>query len=694
MTSLDRRDFVKAGFLGIAGAGAPEPDMLLDFLAGKLNALAARWDRERSRVRTAAETAERNRFVREKVREMIGPYPRRNALSPVVVRSQERRGYRVENVMYQSRPDFWVTGNLYIPEGQAPFPAIISPCGHYPLARMYPDYQFAYLSLVLSGFVVLAFDPIGQGERRQYWNPQTGEEEAGPTDEHSMPGQVMLLMGENLTHYRIWDGMRGIDYLLTRPEVDKNKIGCAGHSGGGTLTLFISAIDERVQCAVVNEGGTGHRWPMEIQPGSRVGPSDVEQNLFPAALHGADQCDLHQAIAPRPLLALIENYAPRFNRAAEHIRECYGRLGVPEKFATAEATDPHAWTVKLRLATADWFCRWFHGRPGPASEPAFEPEPPASLQCLPNGSLYYSRKGETVFTLLKKKQESLPPREALGDIAALIRFRRPSGPLDVRHLVTTPRKGYQVEKLEFVSEPGICIPAWVFVPERRAAARRTLLFASEAGKQAGGMELGLYEKLALQGHLVVSVDVRGIGETRPPHPPPPSGSAPFRHLFDTDTAMAYMAWYVDESLFGMRVQDVVRSVDYVLSRPDAGRDGLRVIGQGAGALWVLFAAALDARIPSDIAERGLLSYRTLAQTDRYAHGAGIFVRDVLNYLDLPQVAAAVAPRALMFLSPVDAMKRAVPVAAAQEAYRFTTQAYQSANAADRFRIAARADYAD
>ena len=701
MPQLNRRSFVKAGLVGpglglmpgIGRAAAARsyleesPDMLLAYLSGKLNALATRWDEVRGRVKTPAETAARNRFVREKVREMIGGFPPRAPLSAVVVRSQARRGYRIENVMYQSRPDFWVTGNLYIPDGPGPFPAVLSPCGHYSLARMHPEYQFVYLNLVHSGFVVLAYDPIGQGERRQYWDPQTGEAEINdPVYEHSMPGQALLLMGENLTQYRIWDGMRGIDYLLSRPEVDKEKIGCAGHSGGGTLTLFISCVDQRAACSVVNEGGTTHRWPLEIQPGSRVGPSDVEQNIFPAALHGADMCDLHQAIAPRPLLALIENYSPRFDRAAGHIRECYRRLGVPEKFSTGEATDPHAWTVKLRLATTDWFSRWFHGRPGPAREPEFEPEPPQSLYCTPNGSVRYSGQGETIFTLLRKKQELLPPRELLGDIGSVIRFRKSAEPLGARHLVTTPRKGYQVEKLEFVSEPGIYIPAWVFVPERRDGGRDTILFVSEAGKQADGMELGLYEKLALQGHLVVSADVRGIGETRPPHPPPPSGPAPFRHLFDTDTAMSYMAWYMDESLFGMRVQDVVRSVDYVLSRSDVEPASLRLVGQGAGALWALYAAALDTRIPSVVAERGLLSYRTLAQVDRYTHGAGIFIRGVLNHFDLPQVAAAIAPRPLTLLSPVDAMKRAVPVAAALETCQFTSQAYLSAGAADRFRI--------
>jgi cephalosporin-C deacetylase-like acetyl esterase len=703
MSRLNRRQFViQAG----AFAASPQigfatgersysrdfPDMLLSHLTGKLNALAARWDQQRDAIRTKADLEVRNRYVREKFREMIHGYPDRNPLNPVVVRRHERDGYSLENVMFQSRPNFWVTGNLYVPAvGRPPFPGIISPCGHYPLARMQPDYQFAYLNFVKSGFVVLAYDPIGQGERRQYWDPQTRQADIpDPIYEHSMPGQVLLMMGEDLTHYRVWDGMRAIDYLLTRPEVDPGRIGCAGHSGGGTLTLFISALDERVKCAVVNEGGTSHRWPIELQPESRIGPSDVEQNFFPGAKHGIDLCDLHVAIAPRPLLTLIENYSPRFNRAAEHIRTRYQQFGVPEKFATEEATDPHAWTVKLRVAATNWMCRWFYGKSGPTQEPEFEAERPETLYCTPDGSVRYSRQGETIFSLMLKKQADLPRKRSVpagsSEIAELLHYRKPEAPLDVRHLVTTQRKGYRIEKLEFLSEPGIYIPTWVFVPEKQGGLMEATLFVNEAGKQADGMEFGLYERLARQGKLIIAVDVRGIGETRPPHSASIDRSGPYSHLFDVETAMTYMTWYMDESLFGMRVQDVVRSVDYVLSRPDAVKTSLRAVGKGSGALWVLYAAALDPRISTIVAERGLLSYRSLAQVDRYTHSAGVFIRDVLLRLDLPQVAAALADRKLTLLSPVDAMKQASPLSDVQEVYRVTSETYRNAGVADRFRI--------
>ncbi len=694
------------------------PLMLPSYMVKKLNALAEHWDQERASIQTIAEIETRNRFVRDKFVQMIGGLPERTPLQAVTVKTIKRDGYLIENVMFQSRPDFWVTGNLYVPTSSSgPFPGIISPCGHYPLARMTPQYQTAYLSLVKSGFVVLAYDPIGQGERRQYWNPQTNvtEVEGGPVFEHSMPGQVLLLLGETLTQYRIWVGMRAIDYLLTRPEVYPTRVGCAGHSGGGTLTQFISALDERVQCAAIIEGGTANTWPIELTPGFLLGPMDIEQNLFPAAIYGIDHVDLHVAIAPRPLLAAIEQITPPFDRASQAIQQRYRQLGVPEKFTAVASDDPHSWTLKLRLATTDWFCRWFYNVPGPSREPEFLFERPETLYCSFNGSLRYEQQGQTIFSLILKKQSQLPPprsaprapaevvlhqREMQAAIANLLRIRKSDQPLDPRHVVTTPRKGYTIEKVEFLSEPGIYIATWVLIPERRPGRLPVIISVSDGGVANEGMEFeeevnegglgpALLPTLALAGNLVVAVDVRGIGETGASNYPIrkfDETRREFGQLFDTATALSYMAWFANLSLFGMRVQDVLRSVDYVFTRAEANPEGLRVIGKGMGGLWALYAAVLDPRIQSLVCQECLVSYRALTLVDRYRYGADVIIPNVLLNFDLPDVCAAMAGRALTLVSPLDAMKGRVPLSKAREAYRTTQAAYTAAGAARLFRI--------
>jgi len=206
-----------------------------------------------------------------------------------------------------------------------------------------------------------------------------------------------------------------------------------------------------------------------------------------------------------------------------------------------------------------------------------------------------------------------------------------------------------------------------------------VLFRSE------GQKPGLLETFARQGNLTVAVDVRGVGETRPDHLGEVHAGK-FPQLDDIETVMTYWTWEMNESLFGMRVGDVIRSLDYALSRADVDGSGVRLIGKGMGALWSLYAAALDQRITSVVCEGGLLSYHSLTEADRYSQGADIFIPGVLNHFDLPQVAAAVADRHLSLLKPVDAMNALVEESHARKSYRWTQEAYANLGVPDRFRI--------
>jgi pimeloyl-ACP methyl ester carboxylesterase len=235
------------------------------------------------------------------------------------------------------------------------------------------------------------------------------------------------------------------------------------------------------------------------------------------------------------------------------------------------------------------------------------------------------------------------------------------------------------------------------VPENKIGILPAILYVNDEGIETEGMQFegeeesgltqGMFEALALGGNLVVAVDVRGIGETRPLHPASSSCNE-FGQLFDLETAMSYMAWFMDQSLFGMRVQDVVRSIDYIASRSDADAKQLHVIGKGMGGLWCLYAAALDPRVRSLISVQSLLSYRSLTEVDRYTYGADVFVPDVLLHFDLPQVAAAMVGRPLTLIHPQDAMKNAVPLEMAKEAYKATHLTYEAAGLGKLFRIEA------
>jgi cephalosporin-C deacetylase-like acetyl esterase len=677
------------------------PDMLVSYFVRKFNALAAEWDENRSKIRTPDEIAARCRFVREKTIEMIHGIPPQGTVTAETVKKFERDGYRVENVLLETQPDYWVPGNIYLPtRGDGPYPGILSPCGHERLGRMHAPFQCAHASLARAGFVVWTYDPMEEGERRHFWNPQTGENEIGGpvTWAHGLEGQLLMLLGENLTHYRVWDGMRGLDFLLSRPEVDHKRIGCTGQSGGGLFTIYLAALDSRIRCAAANQGGGENRWPLSTSPDFPLDIGDIDQDLFPAAIYGADAADLHIAIAPRPLLVATGCFTPRFNATMASVRERYRQLGAEQKFAVTASEDPHFWTVKLRLATTNWFCRWFYNRPGPAEEPPFRPEPPENLFCTPTGSMEYAHHGQTIYSLILRHQAELPPprempsspaafetfrRQIKAEISQTLRLNQVVTPLNPRSVLTTQRKGYRIEKLEFLSEPGIYIPTWVFIPNGYAGGKSAIVYASETGVEHDGMEFDTLEELVQRGRVIVAVDVRGIGGARAVHPVDETPGQ-FRQLEDADQVLTYWAWQMDLCYFGMRVHDFLRGVEYALSRPDLKADGVGVIGHGMGALWALYAAALDDRIQSAVCDNGLLSYRALTSVDRYTQETSVFVRDVLKHFDLPQVAAAVASRRLQVLEPLGPMKTPVARAEADRAYEWTRQVYASADAAGNF----------
>lgn len=679
------------------------PDMLVSHLTAELNALSEKWDRARDQVKTPEAAETRNCYVRQKMLEMIGGLPERTPLQPIVTRVLERDGYRIENVMYQSRPNFWITANLYVPTTEkGPFPAILSPSGHYEDAGRYSAYQFAHLDFVKNGFVALAPDPIGQGERRQHWDTTTSNSWGSTTDEHSMYGQLLWLIGEDVVQYDVWDGMRSIDYLMTRPEVEPSRIGCAGHSGGGLETIWLMVFDDRIKCAACIEPAIYHFWPIHIPPGAVILHGDAEHNVFPAALNGIDVCDLYQSFAPRPLLIAIETYTnEQFQLAAKHVKSRYELFGAQEKFVTVEAAEAHYWTLKLRLATTDWFRRWFYNRPGPTCETDLTAEPIANLFCTPTGSLMDSRQGDTLRSRILRAQETLPAARAVPRSSAememfrhemrdllenLLRYKKVEQPLAVRRLKTTDGKGFHIEKLEFLAESAIYIPTWVFVPEHMTPGARPILYVGETDTETVGYpESGWGGELAQRGHTVIAVDVRGMGQTRPLERSY-ENNGNWSNLFDVETTLTYASWSMDQSLLGMRVLDVIHSLDYAQSRPEVDISRLVVIGSGMGALWGLYAAVLDPRIQFLIAEGGLLSYKSLAQSGRYKHGANVFIRNGLKAFDIPLAAAAIADRHLLLLSPVGPMKEQLPAADVRRVYQFAQDTYANAGVRDRFQI--------
>jgi cephalosporin-C deacetylase-like acetyl esterase len=225
-------------------------------LSSYLQRIAARQLEERrakvEAIRSKEEYEQRKTRLRAAAVRMLGGL--NEAKTPLNLRrtgTLDRGDYRVEKIIYESRPRYYVTANLYVPQQRpGPFPAILHPLGHSITGKNRAFYQRLSIGLATQGFVVLTYDPIGQGERRIFWDSdQADSKVGGPTQEHSMVGWQGLLAGESVARHRIWDGIRGIDLLESLKEVDSNRIGVTGCSGGGTLTTYIAALDDRTKAA-------------------------------------------------------------------------------------------------------------------------------------------------------------------------------------------------------------------------------------------------------------------------------------------------------------------------------------------------------------------------------------------------------------------------------------------------------------
>src|SRR5262245_1929197 len=444
---------------GVANPRRMLPDYL-DQIA--LRYLAER-ERRVAQISTREEIEQRRRFIREKILQSIGGLPERAPLNPRLTGTLKRDGYRIEKIIFESQPAFYVTANLYLPEtGRGPYPGILMPLGHENGGKAHDAWQRLAITFAKNGFSILLYEPISQGERVQLYDPDLGESKVRQaTSEHTLAGAQCLLLGHSFARHVIWDGMRALDYLISRPEVDSSRIGCTGNSGGGTLTAYLSALDDRIKVAAPSCYLTNWKSLLET-----IGPQDAEQNLPPFLSDGLDQADFVMAFAPKPYLILsaARDFFPiaRARQTFREVKRLYGLMGAEEKLNMVEADDGHGYTRPRRLAAYRWMNRWLKGADEPIDEPEIEIESEDDLRCTRDGQVSLSLGGETIFSLnLAEARRAKPKRGAIttpedlrrfqaetrAQVQRLTAFERPAGKPNARSFGEIARDGYRIEKL-------------------------------------------------------------------------------------------------------------------------------------------------------------------------------------------------------------------------------------------------------
>ena len=273
------------------------------YIAAQVNQ-AGQWRRSLlADIRSRSDVSNRAAAVRSQLWQILGGRPVETPLHARTVGTIKRDGYCIEKLIYESLPEVYVTAHLYLPaRGKPPYPAILAPLGHVRVGKNYRNYQYCYQNLARKGYVVLAYDPFGQGERSQYLDRTTGQPRLGVTDEHTQAGRPMVLLGTGLARYRVWDGIRSLDYLVSRSEVDPHRIGCTGHSGGATVTMYLMALEPRIQAAVTVEGNYEECRRPKFRSSRRDRRRRAEHRRRQSRAAGSDRGDLLNAFAPKPFL--------------------------------------------------------------------------------------------------------------------------------------------------------------------------------------------------------------------------------------------------------------------------------------------------------------------------------------------------------------------------------------------------------
>ncbi|WP_263411012.1 alpha/beta hydrolase family protein [Terriglobus tenax] len=575
-----------------AGKESPARSALIQQLTTTADGMLAKRAATVATIHTEDDAKNRQAQVRAKILQLIGGLPgekERGLLSPQIVGQWQGDGFRVERVIYQSLPRFYVTANLYLPQGDGPFPAILETPGHSPEGKA-GEYAFAS-NFARNGIAVLAIDPLGQGERLQYLDPATGKSRMErPTGEHAEASLQPMLIGDHISRYFINDGMRGVDYLLTRPEIDPRRIAAFGCSGGGTDTAYLTALDPRIKIA----GVACYMGRFEELLPSATGVQEAEQTIPRFIAEGLNIPDWAELAAPRPyaVISTTEDMFPfaGAKAAVEEIRGFYSHFGAEKNVQWITGPGPHGNLRPIFGQILDFF------RTGLAVqtarvEPVFGQKPPAdALQCTKTGQVGSSfADAETVSSLNRARMprklaimsRSLPPLPK--------RIRTATG-ATILPGAATLKADRAMAKTNNAMLPGVLhadvdVPLAMITPASTKKLPLTILLARDVTSDA--THEVMHKAAAASGGNVLAVGMR---------PSPAGGEEQKAKALGDFYLLNLRALLVGKTLVGMRIDDLIAATNWACTQRTFDCGNITAIAEDGLGPVLLQAAVLDSRL--------------------------------------------------------------------------------------------------
>ena len=474
--------------------------------------------------------------LRSKLLAMLGGLPNeKTPLHPHIVGQIPMEGFHIEKLVFESLPGVYVTALVYVPDDKSKsHPAVLVPSGHSANGKVH--YQALCQRLAQRGYVAISWDPVGQGERSQFWDAAAKKSRYNLIcAEHAVLGNLAYLAGTNLARWEIWDGIRALDYLLTRPDVDPNRINITGTSGGGFQAAHIAALDERIRVAAPSCYITA--LPMRIFNRIFQDPdSDPEQDLAGMVSAGVDHPGLVLMMYPRPVFiaAAVLDFFPieGAHRTFREVDGLYEQFNHADRIAFVEGYHGHEYSPENQEAALKFLDR-FNQLPARRGLPPVRELDEKTLQCTRSGQvmLDYSDARSLMDVIkdyyIEHKQQM--PRTTLAQLYRDDGYpgtdkwavSESTGAPPTRDQITWEQVGtfqsgdVSIDRYLVRHSRQLEIPL-LHIHKLPATSRDVLLWFSSKGK-ATAEDWPEIMKQINAGYDVVSFDFRGLGETRMPY---------------------------------------------------------------------------------------------------------------------------------------------------------------------------------
>ncbi len=636
------------------------PRMVQEYFVARMRQ-AQRWGLDaKAALRTKADAEAYVRGVRERARSCFGPMPPKTPLNARVTGTVERDAYNIDKVIFESRPGFLATANLYVPKGKRlPAPGVVGSCGHSNNGKAAETYQAFAQGLARLGYVVLIFDPVSQGERFQYTGDDLKSRVGPGVAEHLLAGNQQFLTGDFLGAWRGWDGIRALDYLLTRKEVDPRHIGITGNSGGGTMTTWLCALDDRWTMAAPGCFVTTFRRNLENEL-----PADTEQCPPRAIALGLDHEDFIAALAPKPVILLAKDgdyFDVRGTQEAfRRLQRLYALLGAPDNISMFVGHGQHGYSKDTREAMYRWFNRATRASDA-TTEPELVFEKDETLWCTPRGQVA-AMGSRTILSFTREKAAQLEARRRAPArleeaVAEVLKLPARNGVPDFRILRPIPARSYPKKRFTtyaIETEPGIHAIVYRLSDEQVYSqpprdGGPAILYIPHVSSDRELREEPLIAELikAEPDATVFCCDVRGAGESQPDT----CGADSFRQPYGSDYFYSMYGFMLDEPYVGRKTHDVLRVLDWMA---EYGYTRVHVAAKGRGAAPATFAAMLSPNVVRITLKNAPTSFGDIARADIYGWPVSMFVPGVLAAFDLPDCYRALERKELRQIEPLGA----------------------------------------